>query len=217
MTHTELSRVRALRSIERFLSALEQYGRERKEEDPRNRHSFVKGDGVHRIHDKPDLPPELLVDLAGLREALADENANDVATLLNRIAEADHLVPYDVDVNYRARYAELFDRGRDYVEISALAPSRTEAATHGPDFRDVTWYETKYVFSAKQAACVRILWEAWEQGTPWIADGTLLQKANVGDRQRLRDVFRDHAAWGKMIVQGPQQDLHGLPEKPIES
>jgi len=91
---------------------------------------------------------------------------------------------------------------------------RLKPATHGPDFRDVNWYGTKHVFSPNQAACIRILWEAWEQGNPWVSDGTVLQKSGVGDRQRLRDVFKNHPAWGTMIVQGPQQDLHGLQEPP---
>lgn len=86
--------------------------------------------------------------------------------------------------------------------------------THGPDFRDVSWRGTKYVFAPEQAACIRVLWEAWEQGNPLVADGTVLQKAGVGDKQRLRDVFKNHAAWGKMIVKGPQQDFHGLQEIP---
>jgi hypothetical protein len=86
------------------------------------------------------------------------------------------------------------------------------AATHGPGFRDVTWCGTKHIFTPKQAACIRVLWEAWEQGNPWVADGTVLEKASVGDKQRLRDVFKDHAAWTTMIAQGPQQDLHGLQE-----
>lgn len=98
------------------------------------------------------------------------------------------------------------------LPIDALG-SGSETAIHGPDFRNVTWYGTPYIFSPKQAACIRIFWEAWKEGTPWVADGTILQKAGVGDRQRLRDVFRDHKAWGSMIVRGPQQDLHGL-QKP---
>jgi len=87
-----------------------------------------------------------------------------------------------------------------------------DVPTHGSDFRDVTWHGTKHIFTPKQAACVSVLWKAWEQGNPFIADGTVLQKAGVGDKQRLRDVFRNHPAWGTMIVRGPQQDLHGLHE-----
>ena len=51
-----------------------------------------------------------------------------------------------------------------------------------------------------------MLWEAWENGTPVVGDGALLQKAGVGDKQRLRDVFKNHPAWGTMIVRGKHRD-----------
>jgi len=87
-------------------------------------------------------------------------------------------------------------------------------ARHSPDFRSVHWYGNDYTFSPKQAACVRVLWEAWENKTPQVAAGTLLEKAGVGDRQRLRDVFRENVAWGKMIVRGSYQDAYMLLEPP---
>jgi len=216
MTHAELSRKRALHSIDGFLSALDEYAR--RERHPRDRYLFSRSDGVIAIRNDLDMPTGLLTDLESLRDALTGQSATDVEAILHRFVESDYVLPFDVNTNYRAHYAELFNLSREYVEISTLASEqvdderRGDAATHGLDFRDVKWHETKYVFSPKQAACVRILWEAWERGNPWVADGTVLQKAGVGDRQRLRDVFKNHPAWGTMIVQGPQQDLHGLQE-----
>src|SRR5262249_51851747 len=73
--------------------------------------------------------------------------------------------------------------------------------THSDDFRSARWYGTEYVFSPTQAACVRVLWEAWERGSPVVGQETVLDGAgSVGNR--LRDVFEKgkHPAWGVMIV-----------------
>lgn len=73
--------------------------------------------------------------------------------------------------------------------------------THCPDFRSVIWFGEQYDFTTMQAACVRVLWENWERGTPGMAEITILDKAgSAGDR--LRDVFTkgEHPAWGTMII-----------------
>lgn len=69
------------------------------------------------------------------------------------------------------------------------------------DFRSVRWDGALYEFTSLQAQCVRLYWEAFKNGTPGLAEGTVLEEVKAGDRQRLRDVFRDHPAWGTMIVQ----------------
>lgn len=91
-----------------------------------------------------------------------------------------------------------------------------EPARHSIDFRFVHWYGRDHTFSAKQASCIRVLWEARENQTPEVGDGTILEKAGAGDRQRLRDVFKNHLAWGTMIRQGSHQDTHKLSELPAK-
>ncbi|HDZ20161.1 hypothetical protein LCGC14_0017170 [marine sediment metagenome] len=87
-------------------------------------------------------------------------------------------------------------------------------ATHSPTYRSVNWYGETYTFTGNQAACVKTLWEAWGNGTPDIADDHMLDKAGI-ETKRLRDVFRNHPAWGTMIVQGKTKGTHrlNLPEK----
>ena len=78
-------------------------------------------------------------------------------------------------------------------------PSRSNTA-HSPDFRSVRWFGTEFTFTTTQAACIKILWENWERGTPVISEVTILDEAgSSGDR--LRDVFRKgkHPAWGPLI------------------
>jgi hypothetical protein len=75
--------------------------------------------------------------------------------------------------------------------------------SHSDDFRSVRWYGTDYVFTPTQAACVRVLWEAWERGTPVLGQDSILEHQDVGSAaSRLYDVFQKgkHPAWGKMIV-----------------
>ena len=78
-------------------------------------------------------------------------------------------------------------------------------ARHSCDFISVHWYGTDYTFTPNQANCVEELWKAWTNGTPEVADGTLVQKAGLGDNQRLRDVFKGHPAWRTMIVRGERR------------
>jgi hypothetical protein len=72
---------------------------------------------------------------------------------------------------------------------------------HSDDFRSVCWYGTDYVFTPTQAACVRVLWEAWERGSPVMGQDSILETAG-STGARLRDVFEKgkHQAWDKMIV-----------------
>jgi len=119
MTHTELSRRRALRSVEGFLSALDEYAQ--RERHPRDRYLFSRANGVIVIQNSLDMPTGLLADLAQLRDALTAQSAEDVDAMLDRFAESDYVIPFDVNTNYRALYAELFNHSRDYVGISTLA------------------------------------------------------------------------------------------------
>lgn len=62
---------------------------------------------------------------------------------------------------------------------------------HSLDFRSVRWFGEEYTFTKTQAACLKVMWEAWEQGTPDLDQQTILNEADA-DSKRLVDVFRDH-------------------------
>lgn len=89
---------------------------------------------------------------------------------------------------------------------------------HSKDFRSVHWYGKDYTFTQTQAACVRVLMEAWEKGTPEVSQLTILEEAgsSMADNQnpRLRDLFRvgkkTHPAWGRMIVVGSKKGTFRL-------
>jgi hypothetical protein len=82
---------------------------------------------------------------------------------------------------------------------------------HSADYRTVHWRGEDYTFTAKQAAVVQALWEAWDEELPEVPMVTLLQRSGSSS-ERLRDVFRDHPAWGSMIVRGTQRDTCRLSE-----
>lgn len=86
-------------------------------------------------------------------------------------------------------------------------------ATHGPDFRSVNWYGTCFEFTSQQAAVVKVLWEAMENGTPTVGDPTLLEAVESG-AGRLPNLFRDHPAWGRMIVEGGTKGSRRLADPP---
>lgn len=90
--------------------------------------------------------------------------------------------------------------GQDPQDVSESA-SKSQPARHGPDFRSVHWYGTDYSFTVMQAAVVAVLWESWKNGTPDVGNAKLLSLAG-GSGDRLRDVFKDHPAWGTIIVDG---------------
>ncbi len=76
---------------------------------------------------------------------------------------------------------------------------RRSPTRHSTDFRSVHWFGTDYAFTATQAAAIKLLWEAWEDGTPDVGQETLLEAAGSSGN-RLRDVFKDNPAWQALVV-----------------
>lgn len=82
---------------------------------------------------------------------------------------------------------------------------------HSPDFRSLKWGRQHYTFSGSQAAVVRVLYEAWENGASVVGDDTLCEAADhAAPRERLRDVFKDHEAWNTLIVPGNKRGTRRL-------
>lgn len=92
--------------------------------------------------------------------------------------------------------------GQDEKEPLGFRP--TSPTRHSVDFTSVHWFGTDYTFSKTQAACLKVLWEAWEQKTPVLSEETILEQAGSAG-SRLRDVFKSkkgmHEAWGTMIIE----------------
>lgn len=122
MTHAELSRRRAMNSVEVFLTALGNYLRH--DLPPPNRHGFLRRDGILRICDDASPLASLSADLERLRDALVAGRHEDVANELNRLAEADHYVPHsDRELDYPRLYNEMVVRACEYVETASIEPA----------------------------------------------------------------------------------------------
>jgi len=93
------------------------------------------------------------------------------------------------------------DTPPDSEAESGPQTSTDQPARHSPDFRSVRWFGTDYTFTATQAAIVKVLWEAWERDTSNVGSETLLEAAD-SKTSRLVDAFRNHPAWGTLIVDG---------------
>jgi hypothetical protein len=82
--------------------------------------------------------------------------------------------------------------------------------SHSPDFASVNWFGTPRTFSPKQRPVVHELWAAWVNGTPDVSLAYLLEAADLPGTARLPALFRDHPAFGTMIVKGGQKDTFRL-------
>ena len=70
-----------------------------------------------------------------------------------------------------------------------------------------------YVFTHAQAACVKVLWRNFENGTPVISEQTILvESGSLSDH--LSDVFEKgrHLSWKTMIVAGEKKGTCRLSE-----
>jgi hypothetical protein len=102
------------------------------------------------------------------------------------------------------------DQGRAASPERPLPPAR-----HSEDFRSVHWYGDDFAFTPTQAACVKVLWLAWENGTPELGQATILEHPVVeAESRRLVDVFKGHPAWDKMIVKGRTAGTYRLAVPP---
>lgn len=73
----------------------------------------------------------------------------------------------------------------------------------GPGFRSVRWHgrTAPYTFTTQQAQVVEYLYFAWKNGTPDVAQTTLLERLGT-PTDRLRDTFRGSDAWHTLVVEG---------------
>lgn len=124
--------------------------------------------------------------------------------LLAQIFDYCHRVlPGDVPAEVRITFAS----GRRIIHpVPLVGSDGSPRSPRGPrsasvDFRSVYWYGDSYTFTATQAACVRVLWEALENGTEEIGQALVLTEAG-SECDRLSALFTGHPAWGAMIVPG---------------
>ena len=125
----------------------------------------------------------------------------------------NHLNENEASVSREQFAPDLNEALRATPTPPPLAVPSSAKAAHSPDFRSVNWFGTVYEFTPNQAACVKLMWEASENGTPSVGDQTILVAAD-SNSERLSLVFRDHAAWSTLIVEGQTKGTHRLADPP---
>ncbi len=82
---------------------------------------------------------------------------------------------------------------------------------HSDDFRSLKWFGETYSFTVNQAPVVKMLYENWQNGTPDVGNETLLSAVDHEfPPERLSVLFRDHPAWGTIIVSGTTKGTRKL-------
>ena len=98
---------------------------------------------------------------------------------------------------------------RDEVGIHVMIPVNTAAEpvdselSHSSDYTAVNRDGVTYTFTRLQASVMRLLFDARRKGFHFVRQEVLLRSAE-SFQGRLRDLFRDHAAWGELIVTGAE-------------
>ncbi len=96
------------------------------------------------------------------------------------------------------------------VEKSPLNDIKSEKAEKSfscsPDYRSVISNGKSYTFTSRQAQAVETL---HKEGNPELGQEYILEK--LGDTsKRLRDTFKGHPAWGKLIIPGSRKGTFKL-------
>jgi hypothetical protein len=88
---------------------------------------------------------------------------------------------------------------------------------HTDNFSAVYWpgRGTFHFYGEKQQAVVAALWAARAEGSLEVSQNVLLRAAD-SDGTRLHDLFRNHPAWGKLIVHGCTPGNYTLPPGPAD-
>ena len=90
--------------------------------------------------------------------------------------------------------------GPDLAAVASPMPAVFENS-HSPDFASVRWNGHLYALAAKQRRVVKVLWDAFEQGSPCVSGDYLLEVAGAAS-PRVADLFKRSPAWESLIVRG---------------
>lgn len=88
-------------------------------------------------------------------------------------------------------------------------PKIAEQFFHSPDFHSVHYKDKQYSFTKSQAACIKILFECWQNKTPEVGQDYLLTEIE-SESPRLRDLFKNHSAWQVFVVAGQYKGNYRL-------
>lgn len=87
----------------------------------------------------------------------------------------------------------------DVVPVELPPPKIRNARS--PSFSMVRWNGVEYTLTKIQAAVVAVLWQASQDGVPYVTGELLLEESDSAGK-RLDDLFRRSNAWGTLVCRG---------------
>jgi len=133
-------------------------------------------------------------------------------------AEVEQMTCFDIRMALAARRLDLAGAGgAKAIAASTNTPNEVRWSgfdgegdsakakgllSHSSDFTTVTWYDTLYIFDdGLQAKAVALLWTEYDKGEMGLSEKTIGEKiGSSAANYRLDSTFRNHPAWGTMIV-----------------
>ena len=135
------------------------------------------------------------------------ETARSAKRILRRMLKSDK--PFSVTFDDDARALRKCLNKLPPVDApSGGKPGEENDARHSSDFASVYWFGSPYTFTTNQAACVKVLWDAWANKVATMSGPEILDQANISQERfdkvfRVKDASRNtksHPAWKTMIV-----------------
>ncbi len=134
--------------------------------------------------------------------------ANDKATEMTVREYVAHTFPGEQASQLRV---DLLSGRRVQVPVPVVPPRRElPPRRHSLDFRSASWDGADGEFTATQARILETLWNAYEDGTPDVSGERLLEDAGAERTARIRDLWRGHGWWGRVIVTGGTKGTYRL-------
>ena len=91
----------------------------------------------------------------------------------------------------------------------ARSPTGDDTFRYSEDYRSIRTRHGFFVLTTAQAVAVEMLHSAWLNKTPELGQATILERIET-PLNRLRDIFKSDAAWGKLVVRGTRKDTYRL-------
>lgn len=95
----------------------------------------------------------------------------------------DLVIPLTQVKDFESRYRTIRDPGFELL---------------ANDFTRIRWYGKEYKFGENQAKVIKRLWQAREDGQPWMYGKHILRDTN-SNCYRIKDVFGHNKYWRKLI------------------
>lgn len=100
------------------------------------------------------------------------------------------------------------DKYKEKIEI--VKTPKQQQFVHSDDFRFVKINSKEYNFTSGQAEIVQLFFEQHNNGITELSQDWIITELDLPLQSRLRDKFRNHPAWGEIIVPGKRRGMRRL-------